>query len=150
MARQSENQMNENTCFVDSVGWIAILNANDEFHGKVDTEYKKLMESGFHFKTSTAVLNEVANALCKPEYRGSVVEFYKRLQKSHRVEIVFVDEQLWSFGWDLYENRTDKERSLTDCISVVIMKQESIRDALTNDKHFVQAGFNAIIRKNKS
>ncbi len=142
--------MAKNTCFVDSVGWIALLNADDELHQEVDTVYKQLMKSGFRFVTTTAVLNEVANSLCKPKFRGAVVEYYKRLQKSHRVEIVFVDENLWSSGWELYENRPDKEWSLTDCISIVIMQEQSLRDAITNDKHFEQAGFNAILRKKKS
>lgn len=142
--------MTKKMCLIDSVCWIAILNANDELQEEADTEYKKLMKSGFHFVTSTAVLNEVANALCKPKYRDSVVEFYKRLQKSQRVKIVFVDEKLWSSGWILYENRPDKEWSLTDCISIVIMQQQNIKDTLTNDKHFEQAGFNAILRRKKS
>jgi len=71
--------MTKNLCFVDSVGWIAILNADDELHKVTDTEYKNLMKSGVRFVTSTAVLNEVANALSKPKYRGAVVEFYKNL-----------------------------------------------------------------------
>jgi predicted nucleic acid-binding protein len=142
--------MAKKICFVDSVCWIAILNADDELHEQSDTEYKKLMRSGFRFVTSTAVLNEAANALCKPMFRGSVVEFYKRLKKSQRVDIVFVDEKLWLSGWNLYENRPDKEWSLTDCISIVIMQDQGLRDALTNDKHFEQAGFNAILRKKKS
>lgn len=142
--------MSKNICFVDSVCWIAILNADDELHEKAATEYKKLMKSGFRFVTSTAVLNEVANALCKPKYRGSVVEFYKKLQKSQRIEIAFVDEKLWSSGWEFYEKRPDKEWSLTDCISIVMMQEQGSTDALTNDKHFEQAGFNAILRKKKS
>jgi Predicted nucleic acid-binding protein, contains PIN domain len=141
--------MTKNTCFVDSVCWIALLNADDELHKEADTEYKKLMKSGFNFVTSTAVLNEVANALCNPRFRGSIVEFYKKLQKSHRVEIVFVVENLWSSGWDLYEKRPDKEWSLTDCVSIVIMQEQGLRDVITNDKHFEQASFNAILRKKK-
>ena len=142
--------MTKNICFVDSVCWIAILNADDELYEEADTAYKKFMKSGFRFVTSTAVLNEAANALCKPNYRSSVVEFHKRLQKSKRVKIIFVDESLWSSGWKLYENRPDKEWSLTDCISIVIMQERVIKDALTNDKHFEQAGFNAILRKEKA
>ena len=139
--------MIKSTCFADSVGWIAILNADDELHKKANKEYKKLMKSGHRFVTSTVVLNEVANALSKPKYRTSVVEFYHRLQESYHVEILFVDESLWSSGWELYENRADKEWSLTDCISIVIMQEHGLIDAFTNDKHFEQAGFNALLRK---
>jgi uncharacterized protein len=38
-------------------------------------------------------------------------------------------------------SRPDKDWSLTDCISFVVMKDEGIREALTGDRHFTQAGF---------
>jgi predicted nucleic acid-binding protein len=46
----------------------------------------------------------------------------------------------------LYVNRPDKQWSLTDCISFVVMEREGIADALTGDKHFEQAGFNVLLK----
>jgi len=43
---------------------------------------------------------------------------------------------------------SDKEWSLTDCISFVLMKQEGVTEALTADAHFVQAGFKALLLEN--
>jgi hypothetical protein len=40
----------------------------------------------------------------------------------------------------------DKEWSLVDCISFAVMKQRKIKEALTADHHFVQAGFRAILK----
>jgi len=34
---------------------------------------------------------------------------------------------------------------LTDCISFVVMEDEDIRDALTGDRHFEQAGFTTLL-----
>lgn len=124
-----------------------MLNADDELHEKATRNYQEMMKAGRRFMSSTAVLNEVANALSRPKFRTSVVELYKRLQKSQRVEILFVDENTWASGWDLYENRPDKEWSLTDCISIVMMQEQSLKDPLTTDKHFQQAGLNALLRK---
>jgi predicted nucleic acid-binding protein len=42
--------------------------------------------------------------------------------------------------------RPDKDWSLTDCISFVVMNAESISEALTGDEHFEQAGFVALLR----
>lgn len=139
----------KNKCFVDTVFWIALLNADDELHQEVDIKYKQMMKSGIRFITSTSVLNEVANFLCNPKFRIAVVGFYKKLQSSHRIEIVFVDEELWSSGWKLYEERPDKAWSLTDCISMKIMKNCDLVDVLTNDTHFVQASFNVLLKKKK-
>lgn len=41
----------------------------------------------------------------------------------------------WFFRW------RDKDFSFTDCSSFVVMKERRIRAALTNDRHFAQAGF---------
>jgi len=41
----------------------------------------------------------------------------------------------WFFRW------RDKDFSYADCTSFVVMKERHIRAALTNDRHFVQAGF---------
>ncbi len=138
--------MTRSKCYVDSVCWIAILNADDELHKRADIEYKELMNAGAHFVTSTAVLNEVANALSNHKFRDSVVKFHKRLQSSKRIEIVFIDESLWISGWNFYEKRSDKDWSLTDCISIVIMQEKGLTNSLTSDKHFEQAGFNAVLR----
>jgi len=135
-----------NKCFMDSVGWIALLNADDELHRKTDSIYRELLKSGTIFITSTAVLNEVANSLCMPKFRKTVVEFHKNIQNSSRINVIFVNKNLWTSGWRLFENRPDKSWSLTDCISMEIMQKYGLIDVLTNDKHFTQAGFKAILR----
>ena len=49
--------------------------------------------------------------------------------------------ELRELGFSLCAQRSDKAYSLTDCISMVVMKQMDISTALTHDKHFTQEGF---------
>ena len=60
--------------------------------------------------------------------------------------IIPADRTTLQQGFDLYQQRPDKEWSLTDCISFVIMKREGITEALTGDHHFEQAGFIALLK----
>lgn len=48
-------------------------------------------------------------------------------------------------GLALYEARPDKSYSLTDCISMVTMRQHGISEVLTRDTHFMQEGFTPLI-----
>ena len=45
-----------------------------------------------------------------------------------------------------YRQHKDKEWSLTDCASFLIMREAGLTDALSHDHHFEQAGFKALLR----
>jgi predicted nucleic acid-binding protein len=47
---------------------------------------------------------------------------------------------------ELYAERPDKDWSLTDCISFVVMRHQGVTQALTGDHHFEQAGFTALLK----
>lgn len=57
------------------------------------------------------------------------------------LQIVPVNQALFDQGWVLYKQRPDKDWSLTDCISFVVMMRDAIIQAFTSDHHFEQAGF---------
>lgn len=133
--------MSNKSCFVDTVCWIALLNKSELIHEQVDAKYRDLLTEGYDLVTTTSVLNETANSLSSKPFRVAVSNFYHRINSSLHVEIVFTDKRLWNTAWQLYEMHKDKEWSLTDCISMVVMKERQISEVLTKDHHFEQAGF---------
>ena len=62
-----------------------------------------------------------------------------------RIEVVASDRELYNAGLGLYLRRPDKHYSLTDCISMVVMKRRKITEALTQDQYFTQEGFVALL-----
>jgi predicted nucleic acid-binding protein len=48
-------------------------------------------------------------------------------------------------GLELYEARPDKGYSLTDCISMNLMRERGINEVLTHDHHFEQEGFTILL-----
>jgi uncharacterized protein len=71
---------------------------------------------------------------------------YHQLTTLAALTIVPAERALMLDGLALYEARPDKEWSLTDCISFVVMKQQGILEAVTADRHFEQAGFVALLK----
>ncbi len=137
--------MTAKPCFVDSACWIALLNRADFLHEQATRVYQQQFQADGHLVTTTAVLNETANALSAPCFRLAVVALRDRLQRSPHVEIIFVDSPLWESGWQFFADRPDKEWSLTDCLSMLVCQRLNITDVLTSDHHFVQAGFTRLL-----
>lgn len=69
----------------------------------------------------------------------------KELKASAYVEIVYIDSEIDTQAWNLLEERLDKEWSLVDCSSMIIMQQRNITEVLTTDHHFIQAGFTTLL-----
>ena len=67
------------------------------------------------------------------------------MRASARLKIIPLDPALLDRGLERMATRPDKNWSLTDCISFVVMEDERIAEALTADQHFEQAGFKALL-----
>jgi predicted nucleic acid-binding protein len=96
--------------------------------------------------TTDWVLAEVADALSDPVNRGGCVEMIDDLRHSRRVEVFPATRTSFELGWELFGQRPDKNWSLTDCISFVVMRDRNVTEALTGDHHFEQAGFRALLK----
>ena len=93
--------------------------------------------------TTAWVLTEVADAMSSPANRPAFIRLLETLKSSQDVKILPATADLFDRGVQLYAERADKEWSLTDCISFIVMADEGLADALTGDHHFEQAGFKA-------
>ena len=131
------------TVFADTFYYLAFLSENDASHN-LAIEFSK----GYSGRAVTTawVLTEVADALAAPDQRQNFLRLLDQLRASPRLTIVPPSESLFQEGLGLYASRLDKGWSLTDCISFVVMEQYAIRDALTGDHHFEQAGFVALLK----
>ncbi len=102
---------------------------------------------GRHLVTTETVLIELLNYLAEfpPEMREAVGRFVKLILNGFLVEVVFHTHGAFLQGLELYENRLDKGYSLTDCISMLVMRERGIQEVLTHDHHFEQEGFNILL-----
>jgi uncharacterized protein len=71
---------------------------------------------------------------------------YRLLPGMPDITIIASQRELLAAGFSLYSQRPDKDWSLTDCISFVVMQREGITEALTGDHHFEQAGFSILLK----
>ena len=129
--------------FVDTSFFLALLLADDELHGRA-IEWQ-LVSEGPYVTTDYVVL-EAVNGLSNHRIRDLAVELVRGISVADDFQVVPASKELMRAGMDLFERRPDKDWSLTDCISFVVMREHGIVDALTADHHFEQAGFRALLR----
>ena len=132
-----------NVVFADAFYFMARLNRRDQHHERV---LKFSRDFRARILTSDWVLMEVADALAESESRLRVRDFILHLRQSAACEIVPAARELLDRALELYHQHADKEWTLTDCVSFVIMRERKVTDALTGDKHFEQAGFVALLK----
>ena len=129
--------------FADTVYFLALLNPADQF-------YHQARALNEHppgpLLTTEFVLTEVGDALSRPENRLRFARLLQLLRQQPDVEILAATGALFRQGCEFHAQRSDKEWSVTDCTSFVIMQERGLMEALTSDHHFEQAGFRVLIQ----
>jgi uncharacterized protein len=132
--------------FADTSYWIALLNPRDELHERA------VSAAGEHpageIVTSEMVLVELLNGLSAygPPFRDAAARAVRTLLANRKVWVIPQTSDQFRRALERYQAAADKNWSLTDCASFLIMEAEGIQAALSHDRHFAQAGYQILLR----
>jgi uncharacterized protein len=131
--------------FADAAYWIALINPKDNLHQRANDVSAQLGDC--IIVTSEMVLVEVLNGLADygPRLRKIAHEMVAMIMDDATIDVVPQTRKLFQDAYAIYCDHPDKEWSLTDCASFVIMEQKNITDALTSDHHFEQRRYRALL-----
>ena len=129
------------TVFADTFFYLALLNDQNPAYAPALAESQPPRT----IVTSEFIKLEFGSAYARAEDHADFLALVAGLRASPRIQIVPLDSQLLGRGMELMANRLDKDWSLTDCVSFVIMREAGLQEALTGDRHFEQAGFQALL-----
>jgi len=129
--------------FADTFYFLALLDSAEKHHAKA---VEAARDAELRIVTTEWVLAEFGDAYSHPADRADFTSLYRSLVNHPRVKIIAANTFLFQRGVDLFEQRKDKNWSLTDCLSFITMRDEGIIEALTGDRHFEQAGFALLLK----
>jgi predicted nucleic acid-binding protein len=132
------------TVFADTGYWAALLNPKDQLHAKAGEVSSGLGK--VRILTTEMVLDELLAALSKIPLRPYAIRGVEAIRSNPNVEVVPQTSLQFVSAFDSYRSVSDKEWSLTDCASFVLMRERGLTEALAHDHHFEQAGFIALLR----
>lgn len=132
--------------FADTVYWIALTNSFDQYHTRA-VEISETL-SPCRLVTTDLVLIEFLNALADSgvHIRSAAVQMVETIMNNPQVTVVPISRRTFSRSLALYRARSDKGYSLTDCSSMLLMRERRLSEALTTDRHFEQESFVALLR----
>lgn len=130
------------TYFVDAWYFVALLEPRDTHHRNAARLARFV--AGADLVTHDFVLSEVLAYFAEEGARARSLATRMVRQALDEIAVVISDRPLFVRSLELYESRDDKQYSLADCLSFVLMRDRNITHVLTNDHHFRQEGFTVL------
>ena len=125
--------------FIDTSALYALGSLSDEHHSKAKAVLKELLEKERELITSNYILLETISLLQRRQGLGAANRFIGAV--SENTMVLWVDELLHKKAWDYWKKRWERDLSMVDCSSFILMHSEGIKEAFTFDKQFKSAGF---------
>jgi predicted nucleic acid-binding protein len=125
--------------FADTWYWAALFNREDQHHTAAQELKKKA--GATPIVTSQFILMELLGMCSKrgEEVRRACCAFVKGLNKIPHLTVIPFSNEQYTDAVELYEQvSNDKEWSLVDCSSFLIMEKQKITVAITGDGHFTE------------
>jgi len=135
-----------NDIFVDTSGFYALLVKGDDRHQAADRVLREARRRKRGFVTSDYVLDETATLLKARGFVHLLGPFFETIEKSQACRIEWTDPDRFQEAQAFFLKHADQAWSFTDCLSFRIMNQLRLKDALTKDGHFHEAGFAVLLK----
>jgi predicted nucleic acid-binding protein len=136
--------------FLDTSYFVALSNPRDQHHATARHVFADLQHRRIRLVTTRGVILEIGNAMSRQHLRAKMIDFLTSLETDESIEVVEISQDLFEAGAEMFRDHADKEWSLTDCLSFVVMRDLGIDEALTFDHHFRQAGFRPLLASSGS
>lgn len=130
--------------FVDTGYLIGLFDQHDSLFERARA-WGRILDS--RLLITEYVLVEVVNHFSRAAVRDRARAILTSVRHDKGYEYIPASPALLDAGVKLFITRSDKSWSLTDCTPIHVMQQHGIQKALAYDEHFVQAGFDALLRR---
>lgn len=127
------------THFVDTSGLLAILSAEDRFHGEAFSAWAGWVTAEIPLVTSNYILIETTAVAQRRLGFDAVTALYADILPVLHVE--WIDPTLHQAAAAILLTTRQRQLSLIDCTSFELMRRLGLRSAFTFDRHFAEQGF---------
>jgi uncharacterized protein len=128
--------------FVDTSAWLALVDAHDRNHSSAVRVARRVARGEFGKQATTNyVLAESLTIIRRHLGTEAAVKFASSLETSGEVRVFWIEPVHHREAVELMSKRPDKQWSMFDCTSFVVMRSLGMDSAFAYDDDFRQAGF---------
>jgi predicted nucleic acid-binding protein len=130
--------------FIDTGIFVALHNADDEFHLRSKELMKQALKSDFgRIFTSDYIIDEaVTTALVRTKRHDLAHDLGRSIIESPRITKLWVGEDVFELAWKKFSAFKDKFLSFTDCTSIAIIETRAIKQIISFD-----CGFDGLVAR---
>jgi len=127
--------------FIDTSAWYAV-EVEDDVNHEAACKFLSNIAHGKHGVSITTdyVLDEALTLLRYRRDLASANAFIEKIRKSKSIRVFWIDEGLFEKALVILQKSDHKTWSFTDCTSFALMRELSVSEAFTFDRHFREAG----------
>ncbi len=131
--------------YLDTGGLFALLVPKDPRHAAAAAHIQSVAERRRRLLVTDYVLDEAATLL-KVRGLGHVTPaLFSATMDNPVCEMAWTGPERFRRARQLFESHHDHGYSFTDCVSFTVMREAGVDTALASDRHFVEAGFRALL-----
>ncbi len=131
--------------FVDSSGLYALADLRDPSHASAERCVTRLLKSGVGLVLTDYIIDEACTLAKARGGRHGALQLLQILDHTVAFRLIWITQERFEYVKSFFRKRADHGYSFTDCASFVVMQELRIRDALTTDRHFTEAGFRPLL-----
>jgi len=139
----SQANIVSHSLFVDTSGWADPILQNTPLFVTMKQYSQQIITGNRPLLTTSYVFAELVTLLTARSLltRPRILQFISGLKQLPNLTLVHIDLATDTEAWALLEQFNDKDWSLVDAASFVVMRRYGLIEAFTSDHHFAQAGF---------
>jgi uncharacterized protein len=131
--------------FADTSGLYALVDKKDAHHSSARAVIERLLRAGQRLVATDYVLAETVNLANARSGTRVAIRVLDLIEQSAGIRIEWIGTSRFDLTKTFFRKHADHDYSFTDCTSFVVMRELRLSQALTTDRHFPEAGFEALL-----
>jgi len=136
--------------FVDTSGLYGLADRRDPFHARAAKCVTALVKAGTVLVLTDYIIDEACTLAKARAGAYGALRLLEIAERSQAVQMLWVGVERFEVAKTFFRKHADQGYSFTDCTSFVLMHEMQIRDVLTTDRHFAEAGFRMLLKPSGS